>query len=272
MKSQILSLAAGRPKSAPTTASSIIEIKGISKIWGANARNEGGLVALAPLDLEIMAGEFVVLLGPSGCGKSTLLRLIAGLEQPTTGEVRIEGRLVKGPSWERGMIFQDYALFPWRSVIDNITFGLEARGIAKGQRQEKARQLIQLVGLAGFEHSYPGQLSGGMQQRVALVRALANEPTVLLMDEPFSAVDSQTRETLQDEILKLWQVTGKTIVFVTHDIAEAAYLADRVITMAARPGRIKNQTTLDMPRPRDRVSPQFVSIARALRQELVPTA
>lgn len=177
--------------------SAIITAKDVSKTWGGNARGEGGLVALAPIDFIIKFGEFIVLLGPSGCGKSTLLRLIAGLEQPTTGEIRVAGRLVEGPGWERGMIFQDYALFPWRSVLRNITFGLEARGIPDAQRNERALDLIRLVGLGGFEHSYPSQLSGGMQQRVALARALANNPTVLLMDEPFSAVDSQTRETLQ---------------------------------------------------------------------------
>ena len=272
MTSQIRYFAQGRAAigADETVESAIITAKGVSKTWGGAARGERGLVALTPLDLSIKSGEFVVLLGPSGCGKSTLLRLIAGLEQPTTGEIQVGGRIVKGPGWERGLIFQDYALFPWRSVLRNITFGLEARGIPDAQRNERALDLIRLVGLEGFAHAYPSQLSGGMQQRVALARALANDPMVLLMDEPFSAVDSQTRETLQDEILKIWQVTGKTIVFVTHDIAEAAYLADRVITMAPRPGRIKNNISIELPRPRDRSSPNFMNVSRRLRQELAP--
>ena len=184
-----------------------------------------------------------MLLGPSGCGKSTLLRLIAGLDTPTSGDVKIDGQRVISPGVDRGMIFQDYALFPWRNVKHNITFGMEARKIPRARRDLIAQELIDLIGLTAFEDAYPSQLSGGMQQRVALARALANDPEVLLMDEPFSAVDLQTRELLQDELLRVWQIKRKTIVFVTHDINEAVYLADRVITMSARPGQILWPTT-----------------------------
>lgn len=248
----------------------IIEIDSVTKQWPERKRGRPGVLALAPVTLSIMRGQFVVLLGPSGCGKSTLLRMIAGLDLPTQGIVRVAGKAVSGPGWERGMMFQDYALFPWRTVMQNVVFGLEARKVDRTERQRIGQELIELVGLNGFEDSHPNQLSGGMQQRVSLARALANDPEVLLMDEPFSAVDSQTRELLQDELLRIWKVKHKTIVFVTHDIAEAVYLADRVITMTSRPGRVQDDIRIDSPRPRDRSSQDFAVLSRRLRMELVP--
>ncbi|WP_397474698.1 ABC transporter ATP-binding protein [Pusillimonas sp.] len=253
-----------------TNSDTIIRVESVGKVWAKTKKLGQEVVALTPVSLQIKAGEFIVLLGPSGCGKSTLLRMIAGLDQPTSGGIFVSNREVAGPSCERGMMFQDYALFPWRSVFKNITFGLEACHVDRAEQNRIAAELIDLVGLTGFEESYPGQLSGGMQQRVSLARALANDPEVLLMDEPFSAVDAQTRETLQDELLRIWRLKGKTIVFVTHDISEAVYLADRVITMSARPGRIRSDMVMGLPRPRDRESNDFLGMARRLRQELKP--
>lgn len=247
-------------------ADAIITVSEVSKVWPAKAAR--GLLAISPVSLSVPRRQFTVILGPSGCGKSTLLRMIAGLETPTNGTIVVLGNEVKGPGWERGMMFQDYALFPWRTVLGNVMFGPEALGRPRPESEKSARELIALVGLSGFEDHYPAQLSGGMQQRASLARALANDPEVLLMDEPFSAVDSQTRETLQDELLCIWQVTHKSIVFVTHDIAEAVYLADRVIIMAPRPGRIKSDVSIDMHRPRDRISSEFTKLARRMRELL----
>lgn len=245
-----------------------IVVSGVSKVWPSSPQREGALVALSPVHLSIPRGQFTVILGPSGCGKSTLLRIIAGLEKPTDGKITVFGNQVTGPGWQRGMMFQDYALFPWRTVLGNVMFGPEALGRPRAESEQKARDLIKLVGLAGFEKAYPAQLSGGMQQRASLARALANDPEVLLMDEPFSAVDSQTRETLQDELLRIWQITRKNIIFVTHDIAEAVYLADRVIVLAPRPGRIKCDTAIELRRPRDRISSEFAKLARTMRESL----
>lgn len=248
----------------------IITISNVKKIWPAHQAGRPPVVALSDVNLKVEKGEFVVLLGPSGCGKSTLLRMIAGLDTPTFGEASLYNNKITKPDPERGMIFQDYALFPWRTVMRNVEFGLEARGVAKSERQATSRELINLVGLAGFEEAYPNQLSGGMQQRVSLARALANDPEVLLMDEPFSAVDSQTREVLQDELLRIWEMTHKTVVFVTHDISESVYLADRVITMSARPGRVRSDVYVNLDRPRDRTDAAFVRLCRKLRAELSP--
>ncbi len=256
------------PLSAGNAKDTIIEVENVNKVWSPRQRGRPPVIALTRMSFAIVRGQFVVLLGPSGCGKSTLLRMIAGLDRPTEGEVRVGGRCVAGPGWDRGMIFQDYALFPWRTVMQNVTFGLEARGFAVSERRRVAQDLIELVGLKGFEEAHPSQLSGGMQQRVALARALANDPEVLLMDEPFGAVDSQTRELLQDELLRIWQVKRKTVLFVTHDIAEAVYLADRVITMSARPGCVRDDIAIDLERPRDRTSMDFAKISRVLREEL----
>ncbi|MDR1204742.1 MAG: ABC transporter ATP-binding protein [Peptococcaceae bacterium] len=207
-------------------------------------------VALESFSLSIEDGAFVSIVGPSGCGKSTLLDIIAGLTKSKGGSITIDGREVAGPNLDRGFIMQGYALFPWRTVLRNVEYGLEVKRIPKKERTEIARTYIDLVDLNGFEERYPNELSGGMRQRVAIARSLAYDPKVLLMDEPFAAVDAQTRETLQDELLKIWGKTKKTVIFVTHSIEEAVLLADRVVVMTPRPGRIKDIVDIRLPRPR----------------------
>ncbi|MEU7552229.1 ABC transporter ATP-binding protein [Streptomyces sp. NPDC044571] len=204
-------------------------------------RGKGGaeFTALDGIDLEIEAGEFVVVVGPSGCGKSTLLDLLGGLTGPTSGRILLDGRPVTGPGLDRGVVFQQYALLPWRTALGNVEFGLEATGVPRRERSARAREFLDLVGLTGFEDRHPHELSGGMRQRVAIARSLAYDPDVLLMDEPFAALDAQTRESLQDELLRIWQRTGKTIVFITHGIEEAVYLGQRVAVITSRPGRVK---------------------------------
>jgi len=197
------------------------------------------VTALSDISVDVHSGQFLVLVGPSGCGKSTLLDLLAGLSQPTSGEVLLDGRPVTGPGLDRGVVFQQYALFPWRTAQANVEFGLEGKGIPRRARRDQARQFLDLVGLSGFADRYPHELSGGMKQRVAIARSLAFDPDVLLMDEPFAALDAQTRDGLQDELLRIWERTGKTIVFITHGIDEAVYLGQRVAVMTSRPGRIK---------------------------------
>ncbi|MEV6522905.1 ABC transporter ATP-binding protein [Longispora sp. NPDC051575] len=205
----------------------------------------GDFTALSDISLDIRAGEFVALVGPSGCGKSTLLDLLGGLSRPTGGQILIDGNPVTGPGLDRGVVFQQYALLPWRTALGNIEFGLEAKGIGRRERAERSRHFLDLVGLDGFGDRYPHELSGGMKQRVAIARSLAFDPEVLLMDEPFAALDAQTRESLQDELLRIWERTGKTIVFITHGIEEAVYLGQRVAVMTSRPGRIKR--VVDIP-------------------------
>lgn len=196
-------------------------------------------VAVENVTLDIQQGEFVSIVGPSGCGKSTLLDLIAGLTKPSSGQILLSGKQITQPGLDRGIVFQQYALYPWLTALENIEFGLEAKGVDKQIRREKAQYYLELVGLAGFEKHYPNELSGGMKQRVAIARSLAYEPEILLMDEPFAALDAQTRETLQEELIKIWQSSKKTIVFITHSIDEAIFLSQRVAIMTSRPGRIK---------------------------------
>lgn len=223
---------------APGRADTKISIRGVTKSF--QARGAGRpFTALDRIDLDIRGGEFLTLVGPSGCGKSTLLDLVAGLTTPTSGQIVINGTPVTGPGLDRGIVFQQYALFPWRTAAGNVEFGLEAKGVARRERAELARHHLALVGLTGFEDRYPHELSGGMRQRVAIARSLAFDPDVLLMDEPFAALDAQTRESLQEELLRIWERTGKTIVFITHGIDEAVYLGQRVAVMTSRPGRIK---------------------------------
>ncbi|OTG84198.1 ABC transporter ATP-binding protein [Acinetobacter sp. ANC 4558] len=228
--------------------SSHLSIKNVYKIFPAKkvkGQTTEDFIAVNDVSLEVKAGEFLVIVGPSGCGKSTLLDLLAGLTTPSSGEIKIDGKQIIGPGLDRGIVFQQYALFPWLTAKENIEFGLEAKGVEKIERQKQAHYFLQLVGLADFEHHYPSELSGGMKQRVAIARSLAYNPDVLLMDEPFAALDAQTRETLQAELLRIWQQTGKTVIFITHSIDEAIYLGQRIAIMTSRPGRIK--TIIDVP-------------------------
>src|SRR5690606_2043344 len=195
--------------------------------------------AIKDIDFSVQSGEFLTLVGPSGCGKSTLLDLLLGLSKPTKGRILIDGQEIKGPGLDRGIVFQQYALFPWKTTRGNVEFGLEAQGVPKNERKEKAEYYIELVGLKDFVNRYPHELSGGMKQRVAIARSLAFNPDVLLMDEPFAALDAQTRETLQAELLRIWEKTKKTIIFITHGIDEAVYLGERVVILSANPGRVK---------------------------------
>lgn len=206
--------------------------------------------AVDRISFDIKAGQFICLLGPSGCGKSTLLGALAGHIPVTGGLLSLGGRAIEGPSSERGLVFQQHTLFPWKRVIDNVAFGLKMKGVAKAERQARALELLRLVGLAGFEHKYPIQLSGGMQQRVEIARVLINQPQVLLMDEPFAALDAQTRWVMQRLLLDVWAKIGTTVVFVTHDIDEALFLADRVLVMSQRPGRIREDIVIPAARPR----------------------
>jgi NitT/TauT family transport system ATP-binding protein len=216
-------------------------------------------VAIKDFSLNVHEGEFLSVVGPSGCGKSTLLDLLAGLEPPSGGTIYLDGKPIVGPDQRVGVVLQGYALFPWRTVRKNIEFGLEIKEVEKKERQRISQYYIELVGLGGFEESYPHELSGGMRQRVAIARALAYDPEVLLMDEPFAAVDAQTRETLQEELLSIWEETGKTIVFITHSIDEAIFLSDRIAVMSSTPGSLKRLLKVDLPRPRkgDRSSVRF---------------
>ncbi|MDU4960461.1 MAG: ABC transporter ATP-binding protein [Sporomusaceae bacterium] len=215
------------------------------------------VIALNNIDLTIRAGEFVALIGPSGCGKSTLLRLIAGLNQPDSGQLYIDGEAITQPSYERGLVFQNPLLFPWLNVYDNVAFGLRARKIYQEKRKE-VDNFIDLVGLSAFHRSYPHQLSGGMAQRASLARALVNHPKVMLLDEPLGALDAFTRMNLQDELIRIWQERKTTMILVTHDVDEAVYLADRVIVMTPRPGKIESCIDVRLSRPRDRSNPEFL--------------
>ena len=224
--------------------------------------------ALHKVDLIVGKGEFVCLIGASGCGKSTLLRIVAGFEAPTAGEVRVYDAPITGPGSDRGMVFQDYALFPWMTVKQNIGFGPRQRQLPRRDVEEIASEFVRLVGLERFADRYPSQLSGGMKQRVAIARVLATDANVLLMDEPFGALDALTREQLQHELLQIWARTRVTIIFVTHSVEEAVLLADRVLVMSAGPGRIENDITIDLPRPRDVSSPEFNAVRRDVARRL----
>ena len=230
--------------------------------------------AVQNVSLTVAPGEFVCLLGPSGCGKSTLLGALAGHLRPSRGGIAVDGRAVDGPHAERGLVFQHHTLFPWRKVVDNVAFGLKMQGVARAERRRRARELLALVGLEAFADHYPAQLSGGMKQRVEIARVLINHPRVMLMDEPFGALDAQTRLMMQQLLLDLWARIRTTIVFITHDIDEALFLADRVLVMSPRPGRIIEQIAVPFPRPRDAslvTSPAFTELKRRCLQLLHPT-
>ena len=230
--------------------------------------NGSPLLALDRINLQVKAGEFLCIVGPSGCGKSTLLHLIAGLQQPSSGTVLIDGEPIHGPGTDRILIFQELGLFPWLTVADNVEFGLKMKGIPTAERKRKAGYYLRLVQLSQFADSYIHQLSGGMRQRVALARALATEPDVLLMDEPFAALDAQTRDLLHDELERIWAQTGRTIIFVTHNVREAARLGDRVAVFTFRPGRIKREFTVDQPRPRQIEHPAISRCAKEILDDL----
>lgn len=245
-----------------------LEVRNITKNF---ETKNGTITALTETNCMIRQGEFVTLLGPSGCGKSTLLRIIGGLETSTTGSVFFNGDKINGPGAERGMVFQTYTLFPWLTVKENIIFGLQFKQIAKKKQEELARYYLNLIGLLEFENHYPIQLSGGMKQRVAIARALACDPEILLMDEPFGALDAQTRLLMQEMLLKIWEGTKKTIIFVTHDVEEAVFLGDTVYVMSSRPGRLKRIQQVDFSRPRQyelKHTEKFSKITMSLMDEI----
>jgi NitT/TauT family transport system ATP-binding protein len=224
-----------------------LEASGVRKLY---ARNGQSLQVLDVERFSAREGEFITVIGPSGCGKSTFLHIVGGFIKAESGSIRVYGREVRGPGPDRGMLFQEFSLFPWKTVAGNIAWGLEVQGCSREEIEETVGRYLDITGLRDFRNHYPAELSGGMKQRVALARVLAYDPKVLLMDEPFGALDAQTREAMQEELTRLWERTGKTIVFVTHDIEEAVYLGDRVVVLTARPGRIREEVTIELPRPR----------------------
>ena len=249
-------------------ASPLLQVRAVQKRFGPAT---GGTLALQATDLQVVQNDFLTILGPSGCGKSTLLRIVAGLETPTSGEVLLAGQRVTGPGADRGMVFQSYTLFPWLTVLDNVCFGLRERGLPRAQQLDAAGAFLHKVGLRGFEQHYPKQLSGGMQQRVAIARALANRPRMLLMDEPFGALDHQTRELMQELLLGIWEAERTTVLFVTHDIDEAVFLGSRVVVMSARPGRIKLDQVVPLPHPRHygvKTTPAFSALKAELTEQV----
>jgi len=228
----------------------MIEIDRVSQVFQTSARQDH--LALSDISLTIGDGDFVAILGPSGCGKSTLLYVVGGFVRPTAGIARVKGSAITGPGPDRGPVFQEFALFPWKSVLGNVMYGPRQQGVGREEAEAQSRRLIEMVGLKGFEHFYPKELSGGMKQRVALARTLAYHPSVLLMDEPFGALDAHTRTRLQNDLLNIWERDRKTVLFVTHSVEEAVFLSDRVVVMTRSPGRIKQIVDIDLPRPRRR--------------------
>jgi len=248
-----------------------LSIRDVGKTFASGRRDVPPTEALKPVSLEVDDNDFITVLGPSGCGKSTLLRLVAGLETPTTGEILLDGAPIHGPGADRGVVFQSYTLFPWLTVRENICFGLREKNMAVAQQREISDRFIAQVGLRGFENHYPKQLSGGMQQRVAIARALANDPKILLLDEPFGALDNQTRVLMQELLLGIWEQAQKTVLFVTHDIDEAIFMASRVVVFSARPGRIKADVAAEFPHPRHytvKTSPEFMTLKARLTEEI----
>ena len=247
-----------------------LDIAAVSRIFAAG-RGHAPTVALDPTTLAVSDNDFIAIVGPSGCGKSTLLRIVAGLDTPTTGRVLLDGAPVIKPGADRGMVFQSYTLFPWLTVRENICFGLREKRVAASRQAEVAAHYVDKVGLRGFEHHYPKMLSGGMQQRTAIARALANEPRILLLDEPFGALDNQTRGLMQELLLSIWESERKTVLFVTHDIEEAIFMANRVVVMTARPGRIKADVAVTLAHPRHytvKTSAEFSALKARLTEEI----
>jgi ABC-type nitrate/sulfonate/bicarbonate transport system ATPase subunit len=247
-----------------------LAIEGVGRIF-AGVRGGAPTVALQPTSLIVADNDFITILGPSGCGKSTLLRIVAGLDSPTTGRVLLDGVPVATPGADRGMVFQSYTLFPWLTVRENVCFGLRERGVPSTQQDSIADRWLDRVGLKGFEHHHPKQLSGGMQQRTAIARALANDPKILLLDEPFGALDNQTRALMQELLLSIWESDRKTVLFVTHDIEEAIFMASRVVVRSARPGRIKADVPVTLAHPRHytvKTTPEFSELKARLTEEI----
>ena len=245
-------------------------IEGVTRTFP-GARGKPPTQALLPIDFAVRENDFVTILGPSGCGKSTLLRIVAGLDFPTSGQVLLDGARITGPGADRGVVFQSYTLFPWLTVEQNIRFGLRERGVSEAVQKERSDFFIAKVGLRGFEQHYPKQLSGGMQQRTAIARALANDPKMLLLDEPFGALDNQTRVLMQELLLGIWEQAQKTVLFVTHDIDEAIFMASRVVVFTARPGRIKSEIAVPFQHPRHytlKTTPEFMAIKARLTEEI----
>ncbi len=247
-----------------------LQLKGVDKVFQAEDGRQ--VHALRDLNLAVREGELVCLVGPTGCGKTTLLRMVAGLESPSAGDILLDGRPVSGPGADRGMVFQQYSLFPWRSALANVTFGLEVKGIPRRDQLQRAQKALAQVGLGKFAKAFPYELSGGMQQRVAIARALVNQPEVLLMDEPYGSLDERTRQTLQDVLLHLCSQEKKTVLFITHSLDEAVYLADRVVIMGGMPGRVIGDVALELPHPRERVSQPFVEALLHIRQVIADGA
>lgn len=243
----------------------LIAVRDLVKVFVKDKRE---IVALDGFSMDVLEGEFVCLLGPSGCGKTTVLRIVAGLETKTSGQVLVNGKDVERFRPRVGMVFQEFALFPWRSARRNVEFGLEIKRVPEQKRAEISSRYLDLVGLSGFADAHPHELSGGMKQRVAIARALAHDPAVLLMDEPFGSLDAQTRNLMQKELLRIWSATNKTVLFVTHSVDEAVFLADRIVVMTARPGRVRETIEVGLPRPRDRTSPEFISVRGKVLAEL----
>ena len=249
---------------------SALVIEGVGRTFPA-VRGGAPTVALQPLSLSVQDNDFIAILGPSGCGKSTLLRIVAGLDTPTVGRVMLDGAKVEAPGPDRGMVFQSYTLFPWLTVRENICFGLREKGMPQAQQEEITAHYLGRTGLVGFADHYPKMLSGGMQQRTAIARALANDPKILLLDEPFGALDNQTRALMQELLLGIWESEKKTVLFVTHDIEEAIFVAGRVVVMSARPGRIKADVAVDLPHPRHytvKTTPEFSALKARLTEEI----
>ena len=257
------------PTTLPAAAGNQLSIREVSRTFV----SPGGqrTQALLPVDFEVRKNDFVTILGPSGCGKSTLLRIVAGLDFPTSGQVLLDGARITGPGADRGVVFQSYTLFPWLTVEQNIRFGLRERGVSEAVQKERSDFFIAKVGLRGFEQHYPKQLSGGMQQRTAIARALANDPKMLLLDEPFGALDNQTRVLMQELLLGIWEQAQKTVLFVTHDIDEAIFMASRVVVFTARPGRIKSEIAVPFEHPRHytlKTTPEFMAIKARLTEDI----
>jgi NitT/TauT family transport system ATP-binding protein len=248
----------------------VLEIDALEKTFQSNA---GPITALHDITFDVHRREFICVIGPSGCGKSTLIRMVAGLEIPTSGEMRLDGKPIRKPGADRGMVFQNYTLFPWLTVERNVMFGPKVAGDGSHRAESEARQWIEMVGLSGFENHYPNQLSGGMKQRVAIARALANRPRIMLMDEPFGALDAQTRATMQNYLLQIWRNVELTVLFITHDLDEAIYLADRIVVLGRNPGHVKEIIEVPVPRPRSTeqmLDPTFLATKRRLEELIHP--